>query len=83
MEYRLYLIRGQSPSDIERKWDHRRFRSAAEVWASVHLASIDVLDQSWYFHDPDALYRYQARLHALRILACALEASGDTSRFGI
>ncbi|KAJ7040206.1 hypothetical protein C8F04DRAFT_1177980 [Mycena alexandri] len=80
MDYRIYLIYGDTLGGIERKWERRSFRSAAEVWSSVYLASTDVLEQGWLYDDPDALYRKQSRLHALRILACALEARGDTSR---
>ncbi|KAJ7141820.1 hypothetical protein C8R46DRAFT_1233527 [Mycena filopes] len=77
--YRKYVIYGDTPGGIERRWQHQRFRSAADVWAHVHRASYDLINASWYFGDRDAVADCQQRVVSLRILACALEAQGDQS----
>ncbi|KAJ7024566.1 hypothetical protein C8F04DRAFT_1270110 [Mycena alexandri] len=80
-QFRTYLIFGDTMGGVKATWERQSYSSAVEVWCAVHRVSVDVIEQSWYFNDPQALCVYQRRLHALRILACALEAQGDTSRF--
>ncbi|KAJ7044205.1 hypothetical protein C8F04DRAFT_1250803 [Mycena alexandri] len=77
--YRTYIIFGDTVGGIERYWARQSYQSAAAVWSAVHLASVDVLEESWYHERPEHLLNCQRRLRALRGLACALEAQGDTS----
>ncbi|KAJ7022889.1 hypothetical protein C8F04DRAFT_1272083 [Mycena alexandri] len=78
-QYRIYVIFGDTVGRVENKWARRYYSSAAEVWTAVHQVSVDVLETSWYFNEPERLRDYRRRQQALRILGCALEAAGDTS----
>ncbi|KAJ7027248.1 hypothetical protein C8F04DRAFT_1189685 [Mycena alexandri] len=78
-QYRTYVIFGDTVGGVERKWARESYRSAVEVWSMVHSVSVDVLESSWHFNEPEIVVNHQRRAHALRILACALEAQGDTS----
>ncbi|KAJ7123331.1 hypothetical protein C8R46DRAFT_1050368 [Mycena filopes] len=76
--YRFYLIYGDSPNGIERRWSRLKFNCAASVWSAYHADCYDLIQRSWYFGTPMEAHR--GRIYALRVLGYALEAQGDTTR---